>query len=284
MNIINYKLISTDDGIIELCKYFYHENITKIAMDFEGEFNLHSYGEKLCLIQVFDGLNYYIIDPFEISKEELIKFFEYKHSIKIMYGAESDVSLIYSQYGILLSNIFDLKIVVDIMKLKPNGLDNVLKYFLNIEIKDKHKYQYLDWTKRPVVKDAIQYALNDVAYLLKLNEILMEHLRNEGKYEDLIYMLIKRNYFPKKDKISAIFKKKEFKNLSNENKKIFKNIHQIREFYSKEYNIPPFKLIDNNVLFDIVYRKRNVNEINLNKIIPIKIQSEILEKIKNELS
>lgn len=283
MNTINYTLIDTDEGIIEFRKYLYYENITKIAMDFEGEFNLHSYGEKLCLIQIFDGLKYYLIDPFLISKEEIIKFFEYKHAIKIMYGVESDVSLVYSQYGVLIKNIFDLKIIVDILQLESKGLDTVLKHFMNIEIKDKHKYQYLDWTKRPLKKDAIQYALNDVAHLLKLNEILIEHIKINDKYEDLIYRLVKKDYYPKKNRIPAIFKKIEFKNLSNEDKEIFKKIHQIREFYSKEYDIPPFKFIDNNVLFDILYKKRNIDEINLNKIVPIKIQTEIIEKIKNEL-
>ena len=35
----------------------------RIAVDFEGEFNLHIYGEHLCLIQIFDGCDFYLIDP-----------------------------------------------------------------------------------------------------------------------------------------------------------------------------------------------------------------------------
>jgi ribonuclease D len=278
---MDYTFVETDEDMVNLRKYLYNENITKIAMDFEGEFNLHSYGEKLCLIQIFDGQKFFIIDPFKISSEEIIKFLEYKQTIKIMYGVESDVSLVYSQYGIRIKNIFDQKIIVDIFNLEHNGLDYILKYFLNIEIKDKHKYQYFNWTKRPIDKNAIQYALNDVAYLLRLNDILMEQLKINDKYETLIYKLIKKDYLPKKNKIPAIFKKIEYKNLSNENKKIFRDIYEIRELYSKEYDLPPFQFIDNNVLFDIVNKKRNINEINLNKKIPTRKQIEIKERIKN---
>jgi ribonuclease D len=32
------------------------QGINTIAMDFEGEINLHIYGEHLCLIQVFDSI------------------------------------------------------------------------------------------------------------------------------------------------------------------------------------------------------------------------------------
>jgi ribonuclease D len=280
---MEYTLIATDEDMINLRIYFSNENITKIAMDFEGEFNLHAYGEKLCLIQVFDGKRFFIIDPFKISDQEIIRFMEYKHTIKIMYGVESDVSLIYSQYGIQVKNIFDQKIIVDILHLDHQGLDHVLKHFLNIEIKEKHKYQYFNWTKRPIDKNAIQYALNDVAYLLKLNNILMEELKRNNCYEELIYKLIKKDYLPNKNKIPAILKKSEYKILSNENKKIFREICEIRELYSKEYDMPPFQLINNNVLFDIVNKRKSINEVNLNKKIPSKKQVEIKEKIKNKL-
>jgi ribonuclease D len=280
---MDYTLIETDEGIINLRKYLHDENITKIAMDFECEFKRHSYSEKLCLIQIFDGKKFFIIDPFKISNDKIIKFFINKQTIKIMYGAESDISLIYSQYGIFIRNVFDQKIIVDIFKLDYNGLNDALKHYLCIEIKDKKKHQLYNWTNRPLDENAIQYALNDVAYLLKLNDKLMEQVKNSNKYEELIYKLIKKNHLPKNKKIQTIFKKKEFKELSDEDKEIFKNIYEIREIYAKEYDMPPFHIINNDILFNIVNKTKNINEIKISKKIPIKKQIEIKENIKNKL-
>jgi ribonuclease D len=280
---MNYTLVQTDEDIINLRKYLYNEKILKIAMDFECEFNLHSYGEKLCLIQVFDGKKFFIIDPFKVSNEEIIKFLEFEYTTKIMYGVESDINLIYSQYGVLINNIFDQKIIIDILQLKYNGLNYVLKHFLNIEIKDKEKYQKFDWTKRPINKFALQYALNDVKYLLDLSNILIEQIRINNKDETLIYKLIKKNYLPKNNKKPGIFIKKEYKALSDNDKLIFKEIYEIREFYAKKFNIPPFHLINNNVLFEIINKTKDINEINISKNIPVEKQVEIKEKIKNKL-
>ena len=58
----NYTYIDNVEKLIVFRKYFYEKEINKIAMDFEGEFNLHSYGERLCLIQIYDGESYFIID------------------------------------------------------------------------------------------------------------------------------------------------------------------------------------------------------------------------------
>ena len=43
----------------------------KITKDnFEEESNLHVYGEHLCLIQIFDGNSYYVIDAVKIEKQK----------------------------------------------------------------------------------------------------------------------------------------------------------------------------------------------------------------------
>ena len=276
-----YTLIENDEDIIKLIKYFDNNNITRIAMDFEGNFNLHAYGNKLCLIQIFDGKKYFVIDPFKIKNEEIIKFLRNKQIIKYMYGVESDFNLIYLEYGIFIKNVFDLKLIVDIFKLKNNSLNDVLKYYFFIEIKNKKKYQLYNWIKRPINEDAIQYALNDVAYLLKLNDYLMEEIKKNNKYEELIYKLIKKEYLPNNNKNSVIFKNEKFIKLSYENKIIFKSIYEIRENYAKKYNMPPFHIINNDVLFDIV--NKNIKEIKISKKLPVTKQNELKEIIIKKL-
>jgi len=276
---MNFTLIETDSALLGFREKTYRDKISKIAMDFEGESNLHAYGEKLCLIQIFDGEQYYIIDPLKISDREIKNFLEDKTTIKIMYGAESDSTLVYSQYGVQVRNVFDLKIIVDTLNLEHKGLDAVLKYFFDLDIKDKKKYQRYNWLIRPIHKDALFYALNDVGHLLKLNEKLMKEIRAKDKYDDLIYTIVTRNYSPIKDRIPGIFKKNEYKRLNNSQKTLFKEVYEVREYYAKEYNLPPFQVFSNDNLFDLATGKKALENIKICVRLSKKSQHEMREKI-----
>jgi len=276
---MNFTLIETDSALLGFREKTCRDKINKIAVDFEGESNLHAYGEKLCLIQVFDGEQYYIIDPLKISDREIKNFLEDKATIKIMYGAESDATLVYSQYGVQVRNVFDLKIVVDTLNLEHKGLDAVLKYFFDVDIKDKKKYQRYNWLIRPIHKDALFYALNDVGHLLKLNEKLMKEIKARDKYDDLIYNLVSKNYNPVKDRIPGLFKKNEYKRLNSSQKALFKGIYEAREYYAKEYNLPPFQVFDNNTLFDLAAGKKTLESLKISVRLSKKSQSEMREKM-----
>ena len=65
---MDYSIITTARQLDSLVSLWEKENISSVAMDFEEESNLHCYGEYICIIQLFDKSNYYIIDCLEIIK------------------------------------------------------------------------------------------------------------------------------------------------------------------------------------------------------------------------
>ncbi|MFP3040892.1 HRDC domain-containing protein [Treponema primitia] len=280
----NFTFIENESDLIAFRKYLYQENIDKISMDFEGDYNLHAYGEKLCLIQIFDGKKYFIIDPLKIRNEELIIFFENKKIVKYMYGTESDISLIYKQYGIKLNNVFDQKILVDVLEIEQKGLDAILKNTLNVEIKNKKRFQMFNWLRRPIDKEALEYALNDVAYLFQVNAILMQRIMDENKYNDLLLSIIKRDFEFEKERIPGVFKKFEFKNLSKGKKDIFTKIHTLRDEIAREYNLPPNNLLSNDTMFNLVNGRESPERVRLDKKITEKTKNEIIERLKGLLT
>ena len=58
---MKYVSLDSDEKILSFISSL--NPSSPIAVDLEGEFNLHIYGEHLCLIQIFDGKDFYIIDP-----------------------------------------------------------------------------------------------------------------------------------------------------------------------------------------------------------------------------
>lgn len=276
---IKYTTISTDDELINLRKNWFNKNIHVLAMDFEGDYNLHAYGCKLCLIQVFDESDFYIIDPFGLSKKELEMTLENKNLVKIFYGAESDISLVYRQYGIKMNSVWDLKTFVDVLEYEKKGLDDIINDVLGIKIEHKKKFQMHNWIKRPIDKDAIQYALTDVQYLFRLKEKLLNMVIREGKTETLIKRLIKSRIDYDKESIPTIFKSKEFKILTPEERELAKKIYNIRECYAKQINCPPNLLLDKVNLINVTKNIDSIERIKPNK----KINEELWSRFKSEI-
>ena len=196
-----------------------------------------------------------------------------------MYGVESDINLIYKQYGIKLDNVYDQKILVDVLEIKPCGLDDIIKKLLNIEIKNKTKYQKYNWLKRPINKDALEYSLNDVMYLFEINKILINMILSENKLNYLILKFIKRNnYNFDKERIPRLFKNTKFKILTEDKKILVKELFSIREEYAELFNVPANNIIKNDVLFDIVNNDKKIDEIDYYKMFSKKERIEIKNK------
>ena len=248
-------------------------------MDFECEFNLHCYGERLCLIQVFDGQEYYVIDPFSVSKSELKKTLE-SDVVKLFYSAGSDRKLVFSQYGIRINALFDIADLVDVIDLRKKGLNSVIEEMLSIRIKKKKKYQKYNWTRRPIAEDAIQYALSDVRYLFDLKDALLKRIRENDLMDTLACRLDKPEFDYEKRNAPGVKKKSRYKKYNQQKKKIFDVIFRIRERYAKEIDKPPNTVFANEQLFQLVEKNREIEDICFGKPVP----TEVRKRIINELS
>ena len=275
-----YTLISSNRDLIEYRKHLEKNNIEIVAMDFEGEFNLHVYGEKLCLIQIFDGSRYFVIDPFNISRDELAKTLENRKVMKIFYDATSDSKLVYKQYGIKMQAVYDLKFMVDILDFEGKGLDAVISRLLDITISKKKKYQQYNWTRRPIETDAMQYALSDVEHLFILKDKLFELLKQENKTEELIFSMIKKSVDFDKKSIPGIMKSMDFRNLKSAEKELLKKIFDIRENIAKELNVPPNLVMPKKQLFLASKDLKTIENLDFNRRIPQELRNKFLSKLR----
>lgn len=275
-----YSLISSDNDLLEYRKYLDHNNIGIVSMDFEGEYNLHMYGEKLCLIQIYDGNKYFVIDPFGISKEELAKILENRQMMKIFYDAASDTKLVYKQYGIKMQSVYDLKILVDLLDFERKGLDSVISRLLSITISKKKKFQRYNWTRRPVDSDAMQYALSDVEHLFELKDILFEMINQENKTEELIFTIIKKTVDFDKKSIPGILKSMDYRNLRSAEKNLLIRIFDIREEIAKELNVPPNLIMSKSQLFEASKDIQTIKRLEFNRRIPRNIRSKFISQLE----
>jgi ribonuclease D len=281
---MDYALVKSDRDLINLERHLQANKIKSVAVDVEAEFNCHAYGEKVCLIQVFDRELFYIIDPFGISDGEVKKFLTLPGIVKYMYGAGSDIGLFYNQYGVMLDNVLDLQILADVLRYTPNGLSDILKQTLEVEIQNKKHFQVYDWTKRPIRKKALDYSIMDVKYLFDLYDYLLDKIKQNDLFAELIAKLVKRGFDFTKVRTPSIYGKKEFKLLPPPMQSLFRQMYDLRENVAKKYNLPPHNIVSVDDMLRIVNNNEQISNVKFTRRVSPAMKTEIIKNFEKILN
>ncbi|MBI5057072.1 MAG: hypothetical protein HZB61_10705 [Nitrospirae bacterium] len=277
---MNYINIDNRSGLRSYLGKFEEKGLHIIALDIEAESNLHAYGERLCLTQIFDGVNKVIIDPFRIDTATLKLLFENANILKVMYDAGSDLSLLKNSADIEIKSILDLRPAADLLDYDKKDLHSVIAFELGIFLEKKKKFQKHNWANRPVFEEAIDYALNDVIHLLPLKDVILAKLYAKKLFEPFFLRNLQiqnkdytRNPEDKYRKING------YGRLRDDNKAVFRKVFDIREKYAKRCDMPPHNVIHKADLINIVKDPKYVNKLRFSK----RISTDLIQDILHEL-
>ncbi len=222
----------------------------RIAVDFEGEFNLHIYGEHLCLIQVFDGDRYYIIDPrsSRMTEKALVMFFTSPVK-KVWFDMQSDNSLLKKNYNTTLKNVLDVRVMAMCLGYTGNLTGLVEKYLgINVEMEDKKRLQQTNWLKRPLAENQLKYALSDVEYLFQLEDILTPEIEKAGLSKECDVAMKKASIVgeekPGWKKIG------NWKFLNEKQRAATREYFIARDVVARRFNVPAYFVLDKHRISD----------------------------------
>ena len=240
---MEYIYLDTDDKIIAAVQRWCDKD--RIAVDFEGEFNLHIYGEHLCLIQVYDGEEYFIIDPRSSSvTPNGLKVFFQSSVEKVWFDAQSDASLVHKNYDTVIANIFDIRILAIVLGYTGN-LRGLEEAYLGISASgggSKKRNQTANWLKRPLPESQIEYALEDVEYLMQLKDVLVPLVREAG-LEDKAMAEMKKA-LKVKTPVPGWKKVGDWRRMTRREKVYVKNIFIVRDKIAKRFNVPAVQVME----------------------------------------
>jgi ribonuclease D len=277
----DYRLIDSDHKLQNYRSELQGMNIEEIAMDFEGEFNLHGYGEKLCLIQIFDGENFVIVDPLKLSVDELRRLLDSK-IVKLFFDASSDRLLLYRQYGIRLTSVLDLKHYLAALEWKKTGLNHALGEMLGVSV--EKKYQRYNWMRRPIDPNAMEYALTDVKYLFELRDRLQEQVLRKGRLPELLRSVAREDINYEKKGIPSIQKKSRYQKFNSGQKKIADLIFDARERLAATIDWPPHTVLSNEDLLSLAENPGAADAIALSPRLTPSSREKLQREIENILS
>ena len=152
-----------------------------IAVDLEAD-SMYHYKEKVCLIQMALAKKNLVIDSLSIMDLSLLKpIFANPKIQKIFHGADYDVRSLYRDFKIEINNLFDTQLASMFLGMNETSLHAVVQKRFNILL-DK-KYQKSDWSQRPLPREMIDYAAQDVMYLIPLAKILEKELKKKKRLD-----------------------------------------------------------------------------------------------------
>tara|TARA_B100000965_G_scaffold92630_1_gene75477 strand:+ start:3578 stop:4219 length:642 start_codon:yes stop_codon:yes gene_type:complete len=166
--------------------YNLYKDSSYLAVDTEAMGLIHG-RDRLCLIQICNELNLTSCIKIEINNSDspnIKKLFEDNKIMKIFHFARFDVAALQCNLAINTRNIFCTKIASKLARTYTNkhGLKDLINELIGIEL-DKSS-QSSDWgSSEDLSHKQIDYAANDVRYLIKAMHKLKVILEREGRYE-----------------------------------------------------------------------------------------------------
>ena len=138
-----------------------------------------TYFAQLCLTQISTPDEIWCVDPLSDHPQDAFWKEMLTHDW-VVHSARQDIEVIYQLAGAMPESIFDTQVAAGLLGFPAQvGYAGLVKELFDVEIHKSHTRA--DWTKRPLRKEYLEYAAEDVEYLLPACEILTQRLEEKGR-------------------------------------------------------------------------------------------------------
>ena len=239
--------------MLELCQRLKSAELIGIDTEFVSE---DTFFPELCLIQVATEAECAVIDA--MAFEDIKPFWEVLvegDHVTILHAGREELNFIQRSVGAVPKHLFDVQIAAGFCSNEyPSSYGSVVSRFLGH--KPLKGEQRTDWRKRPLTSAQINYALEDVRYLLPLynrfTDILNERDRLSWLEEEISnWQTLVVNALDRRDwrRVSGIGK------LGPRNLAIVRELWNWRYDEARKRNQPQKRLLRDDLIVELAKRK-----------------------------
>lgn len=140
-----------------------------------------TYYPRLCLVQVATAESVFCADP--LGDESLEAFWDtILDSSWVIHAARQDIEVVYLVSGRMPREIFDTQVAAGLVGYAPQlGYAALVAELFGAELPKAHTRA--DWSQRPLPPELLEYAVEDVQYLLPAYERLGARLEELGRLQ-----------------------------------------------------------------------------------------------------
>ncbi len=172
-------IIDTTEALDALMTELKGANYVALDTEFMRD---HTYWPRLCLMQVAAPGIEAIIDPMA-EGIDLTSFYDLLRApgiIKVLHASRQDIEIFYIQGEVIPDPLFDTQIAAMVCGFGESAsYETLARRLAHAEI-DKSA-RFTDWSRRPLTKRQLEYALADVTHLRVVYEALAKQLERTGR-------------------------------------------------------------------------------------------------------
>jgi ribonuclease D len=171
--------VTTATGLEELSARLQGQARVGLDTEFLRE---RTYRAQLCLVQLASPAEVACIDPLALHDlSPLVTLLTATHVLKVMHASRQDLEVLFPVAG-LTAPVFDTQIAAALAGFPAQiGYAELVRRLLGRELDKSHTRT--DWSRRPLSPEQLEYALDDVRYLLPLAAQLQARLTQLGRLE-----------------------------------------------------------------------------------------------------
>ena len=223
---------------------------SRVAIDLESN-GFYHYPERVCLVQLAASEDIYLLDTIALDEvTPLGELLADDNVEKVFHSADYDIRSLDRDWRFRVRNLFDTSIAAAFVGSEKLGLAAVLKEYLNVDVIKDKRLQRANWTRRPISRELVQYAAEDVRHLDRLREVLYQKLDDLGRVEwarEEFDRLTRVSHVPQ-DMEWGFLSVKGNRTLDGRGLAVLRSLHSFREKEALRRNLPPFKVLSDAVI------------------------------------
>lgn len=248
------SLITTDQALAHFCQQAVQQPVLALDTEFIRQSTLYP---KLGLIQLFDGQQLALVDPLEITDWQPLKaLLANPEIIKTLHSCTEDLEALATLNITQIEPLFDTQLAAELLGWGGSmGFARLVERLTNTVL-DKSESR-TDWLARPLAPRQLEYAANDVTFLLPVYHALSAELTNSN----LLSLLLAEGQqllLRKQQQLAPEFKYLEIKNstqLNNRELAVLRELVAWRYQYAQSKDLALGLVIKDVQLFELAKRK-----------------------------
>jgi ribonuclease D len=181
-----HTIVTTPSALAEVAEHLRAHDSIALDTEFLRE---RTYRAELCLLQLSAGSDALCVDPLLLPDlTPLAGALTDPRIVKVMHASRQDLEVLLPAIG-LVRPVFDTQIAAALAGMPAQiGYADLVRRLLGHELAKSHTRT--DWSRRPLSPEQLEYALDDVRYLLPLRSQLQARLGQLGRLDWLTEELL----------------------------------------------------------------------------------------------
>jgi ribonuclease D len=249
----NFAYIDSESDLRQACEALADAKVLYLDTEFHRE---KTYYPHFALLQIADRERCYLIDPVAIKDLKPVwDLLLSPHAVKVFHAARQDLEIIIREAGALPLPLFDTQVAAALLGYGQQvGFGNLVQRLAKTSLPKLESFS--DWLIRPLAKQQLRYAADDVIYLRPVYQALQQELEATGRQtwlsEEMATLCDPATY--DNDSQTMFWRVKGVTKFKPQQLAVLRALAAWREHEAKRLDIPRKRVLSDDLLVELARR------------------------------